>query len=147
MIYHKSARLTLWSIRFFMLALLALSIAAPWVCLKYAELRKLLHLSGILLLVTYYVCVPPAAYSLYAMHRLMENFLRGLVFDRMNVRLVRHISLCCLVVSLFTTLGTLNYQPLIFVAVLMGFLYLVVRVVANLLEAATSLREENDLTI
>ena len=39
------------------------------------------------------------------------------------------------------------YPPLVFLAVIMAFLALVVSVVGNVLSAAVSIREENDLTI
>ena len=37
--------------------------------------------------------------------------------------------------------------PLVFLAVIMGFLFLVVDVVGHVMDAAVTLREENDLTI
>ncbi len=145
--YQKSAKITLWAVRFFMLCLLILSVAAPWIARWYTGFRHLGGVSCSLLLVTYYVCVPAAGYALWAMQTLLQHILCGEVFTRGNVRLVRGISLCCAIVAITTTLGTINYQPFVFVAVIMSFLFLVVRVVAHVLEAATEIREENDLTI
>ena len=44
-------------------------------------------------------------------------------------------------------MATGRQMPLIFLAVIMGFLCLMVSVVAGVMDAAVSIREENDLTI
>ncbi len=145
--YQKSAKITLWTVRFFMLCLLGLVVSAPWIAYWYADLRHLGAVRSDLLLATFYVCVPAAAYALWAMHRLLLRFIQKDVFTKGNVRLVRGISLCCAVVAVVTALGALNYPPFIFITVLMAFLFLAVMVVSHVLEAATAIREENDLTI
>ncbi len=145
--YQKSAKVTLWTVRFFMLCLLALVITAPWITHQYANIRHMKAISQNLLLVTFYVCVPSVAYALWAMHLLLLRFIKGIVFTRSNVNLVRGVSLCCAIVAVATFLGAFNYPPFIFIAVLMAFLFLAVQVVSHVLDAATALREENDLTI
>ncbi len=145
--YQKSAQITLWTVRFFMLCLLALTVTAPRIAHWYADLRHMGAVSSKLLLATFYVCVPSVAYALWAMHLLLLRFIKGIVFTRSNVNLVRGVSLCCAIVAVATFLGAFNYPPFIFIAVLMAFLFLAVQVIANILEAATALREENDLTI
>ena len=39
------------------------------------------------------------------------------------------------------------YLPLVFMAVIMGFLFLVTGVLTKVMDAAVNIREENDLTI
>ena len=145
--YQKSAKITLWTVRFFMLCLLALAITAPWITQYYVKYRNMKPVSQHSLLATFYACVPSVAYALWAMHLLLLRFIKGLVFTRGNVNLVRSVSLCCAIVAAVTLLGALDYLPFIIITALMAFLFLAVQVIANILEAATAMREENDLTI
>jgi hypothetical protein len=86
-------------------------------------------------------------WALWNMDCLLRSILAQKVFLRKNVRAIRHIQWCCGLVALVTAVTCFAYLPLIFLAVIMGFLCLVVSVVASVMDAAVTLREENDLTI
>ena len=77
----------------------------------------------------------------------MVSVLDSLVFTHKNVSYIRRIRWCCAIVSLICFPGAYIYPPLIFLAVIMGFLALVVSVAKNIRAAAVEIREENDLTI
>ena len=50
-------------------------------------------------------------------------------------------------ISLICLIAGVAYPPVMFIAIIMGFLCLTVSVVASVMDAAVALREENDLTI
>ena len=71
----------------------------------------------------------------------------GEVFLQDNVRRIRRLIWNCAAVSLICLACARLYPPLLFVTIIMAFLCLVIAVVASIMDAATRLREENDLTI
>ena len=81
------------------------------------------------------------------MEKLLNNILCGEVFVRDNVRGIRRIQFCCGMVSLICLPAAFVYVPLIFMVIIMAFLFLVVWVVAQVMDAAVTIREENELTI
>ena len=76
-----------------------------------------------------------------------RNILAGEVFIRPNVRIIRRVCGCCMLVSLICLPAAFFYAPLIFFCIVMAFLCPVVNVVRYVFDAAVSIREENDLTI
>ena len=69
------------------------------------------------------------------------------VFIQENVRRVRRVQWCCGLVAILCLAAAFFALPALLIATIMGFLCLVVSVVACVLENAVALREENDLTI
>lgn len=72
---------------------------------------------------------------------------KGLVFTDATVALIRGVSWCCfLLCPLFGMLGI--YFQLAFIVAFLGiFLGLCLRVVKNVIEEATQIKNENDLTV
>lgn len=145
--YQKTATLSLWVARFFMLVLLAAIFAMPSFTQWYVSFRVMTEQAGTVLLAAFYVCAIPSALALVSIDRLLRNICKGQVFLEENVKYVSHVALCCAAVCLVTTVAGFVYPPLFFIAVIMLFLCLLVNVVSSVLSAATALREENDLTI
>ena len=144
---QRSAKITLWFSRFIALTVFALIFAMPTLVKWYDEFRTLQPGRPMAILICFYCCVPAVLYALWCMDRLLLSILDGLVFTQNNVSYVRRIRWCCAAVSLVCFPAALAYPPLIFLAVIMGFLALVVSVAKNVLAAAVEIREENDLTI
>lgn len=145
--YEKSVRASLWSVRLFLGALAAMAYFMPKLIRWYIGFRVMPEIQGWAIIICFYCCVPVVAAALVVMHRLLTRIMQGQVFIHDNVRLIRIVSNCCALVAGIAAVGCLIYAPLIFVVVLMGFLCMMVRVVACVMDAATALREENDLTI
>lgn len=145
--YQKSARVTLWAVRLFLVCLVGLLFGTPALIRWYAGLRRMPAELGRAISIAFYVCAPAAGAALLAMHRLLRRIMAGQVFTLHNVRLVRLVSLCCAWVALACLSCGFVYPPLLFVFIMMAFLCLMVLVVSHVLGAATALREENDLTI
>ena len=72
---------------------------------------------------------------------------KALVFTEQTVALIRGVSWCCLLLCpLFGILGYF-FQLALLVAFLAVFLGLCLRVVKNVIEEATQIKNENDLTV
>ncbi len=144
---NRSASLTLWANRLLMVTVVALAFAMPALLRWYNSIRILDDGQNLALLIAFYLCVPIALFALYNLEKLLGNILAGEVFIRANVRIIRRVCLCCLLVSLICLPAAFRYQPLIFFCIVMAFLCPVVNVVRYVFDAAVSIREENDLTI
>ncbi len=144
---HTSALVTLWITRAVAALMVVLLFTLPSLLDWYAKFRELTPQGELVICVAFYCCAVFIGVALWLMDALLRSILRGQVFIRPNVLRIRRIRLCCGIVALICLPTALSYPPLIFLAIIMGFLCLVVSVVANVLDAAVAIREENDLTI
>ena len=142
-----SATVTLWVNRVIFLAVVALAILLPRLMDLYIEARPLDSDAQKAIFFAYYICLPVVLFALWNVDQLVRRILAGDVFIRNNVRRISRLRWCCLLVSLICLPATFFYLPLLFMVVIMGFLGLVVSVVANVMAAAVEIREENDMTI
>lgn len=140
-------KITLWVNRGVAVALAVLLFALPSILDWYTGFRFLSNAERNIITVAFYCCVVVIGWALWNLDSLLSAILVRQVFVRKNVRAVRHIQWCCGLVALITVATCFAYLPLVFLAVIMGFLCLVVSVVASVMDAAVTLREENDLTI
>ncbi|MBQ7302829.1 MAG: DUF2975 domain-containing protein [Clostridia bacterium] len=101
------------------------------------------------------VLVLAVAYGVVAVFMLADGLLfalllrvkRGLVFSAATVSLIRGVAWCCfLLCVLFSVLGR-YFQLAFLVAFLAAFLGLCLRVVKNVIEEATAIKAEQDLTV
>lgn len=142
-----SAALTLWANRILMVIVVALAFAMPSLLKWYNRIRILQNSQNLALLIAFYLCVPIALFALYNLEKLLRNITGGDVFIRPNVRMIRRVCGCCLLVSGICLPASFYYAPLIFFSLVMAFLCPVVNVVRYVFDAAVTIREENDLTI
>ena len=147
---QKLVRYTLWANRAVMILVGTLIFALPalirWYCSllnNYAMPQR--DLTGIW--VSYILCAGVIFFALWNMERLLRNLMAQRVFIRENVRRVRSVQWCCGAVAAVCVVDAIFALPMLLLGAIMGFLFLVVSVVANVLSAAVTLQEENDLTI
>ena len=100
-----------------------------------------------LFMVCFYPCACLGFVTLYSLIRLLLNIKQDAIFITPNVRYLRRISWCCIVVSLITLAAGVIYLPYLFICVAAGFVGLMLRVVKNVMESAVQIKEENELTI
>ena len=142
-----ATRLTLWMNRCLLVLLAVLTLSMPAILDWYSRVRPLVESASTAIQAAFYLCVFPVALALWQLDRVLRNILKDLVFVHENVACLRTLRWCCLWVCL-TCLPTMYfYLPLIFMAVIMGFLSMVINVVCQVMKAAVALREENDLTV
>ena len=142
-----SATVTLWVNRIIFVAVAALCVLLPRLMDLYIKVRPLDSDAQKAIFLAYYACTPVVLFALWNIEKLVGRILVGEVFIRQNVRRISRLRWCCLLVSLICLPATFFYLPLLFMVVIMGFLGLVVSVVANVMAAAVEIREENDMTI
>ena len=145
--FLSSTRLTLVFNRITALLVIALIPLMPTFLQMYADLRSLNPNQILAVLIGYYCCVPVVELALWNLDHLLRNILKEKVFIQENVRRIRIIRWCCLGISLLCLPVACIYCPLLFMVIIMGFLCLVVSVVVQVMDAAVTIREENDLTI
>ncbi len=143
----NSAKLTLWVNRGLAAALFALLFGMPALLQWYCRFRYLADIERTAIIAAFYACSIAVFTALWNMDRLLRAILGGQVFIRENVQRIRSVQWCCGAVGLICIPAAVCYYPLIFMVIIMGFLCLVVSVVCRVMDAAVSIREENDLTI
>jgi len=142
-----SAVVTLWINRAVAALVGILMFALPSLLDWYTQRRFLLNQERVTVTVAFYCCAVFIFIALWFMDGLLRSIRKGEVFVRVNVQRIRWIRLCCGIVSLICLPAALFYLPLIFLVLIMGFLCLAVSVVASVMDAAVTIREENDLTV
>ncbi len=140
-------RVTLWVNRCIFVLLVCLLPALPFLLDWYGSIRELTRLEYWAIMIAFYICAVITGVALWKLEQLLRNVLTGQVFVRKNVRHIRCVQWCCGLVSLVCLPAAFCYLPLIFMVIIMAFLFLVVSVVAQVMDAAVEIREENDLTI
>ena len=142
-----SAAVTLWINRAVAVLVGMLLFTLPAIMEWYTTLRVLKEQERVALVVAFYCCAVVIFAALWFMDALLRSIRKGEVFVRANVLRIRRVRLCCGLVSLICLPAAVFYIPLIFLVIIMGFLCLVVSVVASVMDAAVVIREENDLTV
>lgn len=142
-----SCKVTLWVERGVAVFLFVLLFCLPKFLEVYSGFRYLTVEEQHKITIAFYCCTVVIGWALWNLDGLLRRILRDEVFVRKNVSAIRHIQWCCALVGIITLVSCFVYLPLVFLAVIMGFLCLVVSVVAHVMDAAVTIREENDLTI
>ncbi len=142
-----SALVTLWINRAVAALIGVLLFTMPALLDWYARFRELGEQGERVVTIAFYCCAVVIGFALWFMDALLRSILKGEVFVRTNVRRIQWIRLCCGIVSIICLPAAFFYPPLIFLVIIMAFLCLVVTVVANVMDAAVTIREENDLTV
>ncbi len=141
------AKLTLWANRLVFVLLIAAAVLLQVILNWYSSFRYLEPIERAGITAGFYCCAPVAALALWDLDKILRNLLRQQVFIRKNVQYLSCVRWCCGIISLICIPVTVCYLPLIFVTVIMAFLCLALSVVVCAMDAAVSIREENDLTI
>ena len=141
------AKVTLWVERGVGLLLAALVFLLPSILRWYAGFRFLTVGQQRWITVSFYCCVVIIGWALWNLDSLLRSILAGIVFVRRNVRCLRRVQWSCGLISVITAVAGVAYVPLVMLAVIMAFLCLTISVVSHVMDAAVTIREENDLTI
>ena len=132
----------------FMVALFAAAFIFPvYVDTLYIRARMIMRLSRNFLLVLGYLALAASAVADGLLIALLRRVKKSLVFTDESVAIIRRVSWCCFFVGLLLCLLGFYYVlcwVLCFAAVLLG---LCLRVVKNVIEEATEIKNENDLNV
>lgn len=129
----------------FMVVVLGIMVAAPWVInYIFASANRT---DNAIFLPTIYVGGVLALIVLVLLYRLLHNIGLGKVFTANNTRLLRQISWLCFFGGIVCVVSALYYFPWLIAGAAAAFIGLIVRVVKNVIAEAIALKEENDFTI
>lgn len=145
----KSVILSKICVVLFSILLIVLDIGCDWLVNSYLEVTHPLggKWDEICLMALIYFCNIPAWITLWSLWRILNRIWNGEVFVDANVRDMRRTSWCCLGVSVLCALAMPFYLSLSMVAVMAGFMGLIVRIVKNAFEQAVSMKDELDFTV
>lgn len=100
---------------------------------------------------TFMWCLYPCSFfgiiAVLSLMAMLKRIWKEHPFCRQNVVSLKTISVCCFFVSLITFVGSFYCRTFIFIAAAAGFFGIILRVVKNVIQRATELQKENDLTI
>lgn len=131
----------------FALILLALLVTAPYLVSIFGVRLSWSEQNTSAIVIAFYCCALPAAVALGCLLALLYNIRADRPFSKRTGVLIGIISWCCAAVAVITFAAGFFYFPLYLVAVIMAFMFLIVRVVRMCFMRATELDEENTLTI
>jgi len=97
--------------------------------------------------VVLYMCCIPAAAALVCLDRMLTDIRKGEVFTSRNVRLLRIISWSCFAAAAMLLAAGKYYILFLCAAAIAAFIGLILRVVKNVIEEASEIKNENDYTI
>ena len=100
-----------------------------------------------LLLVCAYLILSVAAIADVLLFVLLRRVSRGDVFTKVSVAIIRAVSWCCMLESMLFLVVAFSFILSAIVSMAALFLAIVVRVVKNVIEQATVIKQENDLTV
>lgn len=144
---NKSVRLSQICVVVFAAILLALDVGCYWAVAWFIQLRRMNWQSGVLMMVTIYICSVFGWLVLARLWQLLRNIRAARVFEAQNVRILRAVSWCCVAVGGVCVLSALYYLPFLLVGAAALFMALIVRIVKNVFQQAIDMKDDLDLTI
>ncbi len=153
---RKSVNLSIAVALSFIMVITFLAVLIPFVWQNTPYLSKLINnikinesqqLGRSLFFVWMYICLAIVEVCCAMVLMLLVRVRKGLVFSEISVDCLRYISWLCVLLSVFLLVGIV-FHPMMFVmALAAAFLGLCLRVAKNVIELATSIKQEHDFTI
>lgn len=88
-----------------------------------------------------------AAVILYSLIKLLLSIRDGEVFIIENVKRLKVVSWCCVIIGVIAFIGGIFYLPFVLISCAGFFVGLLLRVLKNVMQKAVEIKEENDLTV
>ncbi len=127
----------------FAILIFAAPVIAPW----YGDLSGKGEVGAKVLLAVFYICSPAAGTVIVSGLKLLFNLKKGEFFTKENTLYIRRMSISCLGVVAPCTFGCFWFYGFIPITVSALFMFLILRIVKNIFQYATELKEENDLVV
>ncbi len=143
----KSELFSLIVVRIFCVLWIICLVGIPFLIPWYYELTGKQELDLAPLITLLYIALVPSGVALVCLNNLLVNIRRGVTFVGVNVRYLRILSWCCFFVGVVFFLYGFYYVLALIIGLAAVFMGLVLRVVKNVFEQATAIKEENDYTI
>ncbi len=153
---RKSVNLSIFLAVSFIVAVAVIAVALPFVWEQTPYLSKIVN--NIKLLDSYvygktmffvwtYACFLLVEGCCVFVFLLLLRVRNGLVFSETSVAYIRMVSWLCVLLALLSFVGMFVHPMTTVLGIAMAFLGLCLRVVKNVIERATEIKQENDYTI
>ncbi len=120
---------------------------APAIASWYIDLSGKGEVAEKVLLAIFYVCSPAAAVVIVSGLKFLFNLKKGIFFTKENTIYIRRISYSCLGVVLPCAIGCHWFYGFFTITVSALFMFLILRIVKNVFQYGTELKDENDLVV
>lgn len=143
----KSVSLTKALIITLAVAFVALLFFAVPAAFWYCDICEKEDFSAKVLIGVFYLCSPAAVVVIINSLKLLGNLGKGIFFTTRNARYLKLMSNSCLAVVPVCVFACLFFAGFIPITVSAICMFLILRIVKNVFEYGTVLKEENDLTV
>lgn len=130
----------------FAIALAILTFGGPWVVEFICEKFHREYLIKFLTVITY-LAVPAGWGTIIILFRILINVDKGEIFIESNSKYLTTLSRLCLYVGILCGVATFKFFVFLLISISALFIGLIVRVVRNIINQASLIKEENDMTV
>ena len=116
----------------FLCLLVLVALLLPFLVTWYVEYTGRLESLATTIMVTCYPCAPFTGLALFYLRKVLKNVQKGEYSNPENVKNLKYMSLCCIMVALITLIAGRFYLPFFLVAGTFLFLALLIFVFRNI---------------
>ena len=117
----------------FIILIFIVAIILPMLVTWYVEKTHRLETLATTIMVTCYPCAPFTILSLWYLRKVLKNILNKQYLSNENVKCLKYMSICCILISVITIIAGRYYLPFFIVAATFLFLSLIIFVFRNIL--------------
>lgn len=110
----------------FLVVLVAFAVMLPWLVTWYVQLAQRHESLATTMMVTCYPCAPFTAVVLLSLRKLLKNIQQKKLDKVQNSKLLKYMSISCLIISVITLIAGRYYLPFYIVAATFMFLSLII---------------------
>lgn len=116
----------------FLCLLVLVALSLPFLVTWYVEYTGRLESLATTIMVTCYPCAPFTGLALFYLRKVLKNVQKGEYSNPENVKNLKYMSLCCIMVALITLIAGRFYLPFFLVAGTFLFVALLIFVFRNI---------------
>lgn len=106
--------------------LVAFAVMLPWLVTWYVQIAQRHESLATTMMVTCYPCAPFTAVVLLTLRKLLKNIDEKNLDKAQNTKLLKYMSISCLVIAIITLIAGRYYLPFYIVAATFAFLSLII---------------------
>ncbi len=106
--------------------LIVFAAMLPWLVTWYVEIFGRNEGLATTIMVTCYPCAPFTAIILLALRKILKNIEQDKKHSTQNIKLLRYMSICCIIISLITFISGKYYLPFFIVGATFFFLAVII---------------------
>ncbi len=116
----------------FIILIFLLALFLPYLVTWYVEKAQRHESLVTTVMVTCYPCAPFTILSLFYLRKLLKSLLKSEFLNDANVKNLKYMSICCIIVSLITVIAGRFYLPFFIVSATFLFLSLLIFVLRSI---------------